>query len=107
MPDTGTDKELQDLGKRIHEARVDAGLVPEAQPSTPGQAGRGMQAGFELGIAVLACTFLGIGLDRWLGVKPLFMLLGLILGFAVGMWNLYRSSLGASDYSVGIKKKDE
>lgn len=93
MPETGTDKELQDLGKRIHEARKEAGLVPDAQPDTPTGSGRGMQAGFELAIAVIACTFMGVGLDRWLETKPLFMLLGLCVGFAAGMWALYRASI--------------
>lgn len=107
MPETGSDKELENLGKRITEARIEAGLVPEAQPDASPVSGRGMQAGFELAVAVIACTFLGLGLDRWLKTAPLFMLLGLCLGFAAGMWSLYRASMGASDYKVGLNKKDE
>lgn len=106
MPDTGDDKELEDLGKRIHEARVDAGLVPEARSQDLSK-GRGMQSGFELAVAVITFTFIGVWLDRWLDVKPLFMLLGLIIGFAAGMWNLYRASMGKGSASTGTDKKDE
>lgn len=93
MPETKGHQDLKELGKRITEARREAGLVPDDTAGTPNGSGRGMQAGFELAIAVIVCTFLGVGLDRWLETKPLFMLLGLCLGFAAGMWSLYRSSL--------------
>lgn len=105
-PHIGDDKELKDLGARITEARREAGLLPESKPA-PLSAGRGMQAGFELAAGVVIFAVIGVALDRWLDVKPLFMLLGLIVGFAAGMWNLYRASMGADSYSVGIRKKDE
>lgn len=93
MPDHESEQQLSDLGKRIHEARREAGLLPETQPSTQAGSGRGMQAGFELVVAVLVCSFLGLGADRMVGTTPLFLLVGLVLGFAAGMWSLYRSSL--------------
>lgn len=100
MPETDPEKALDNLGKRIEAAKP----PPAQQPSATG---RGMQAGMELSVAVIACTLMGVGLDRWLETKPLFMLLGLVLGFAAGMWSLYRASQGMSDLSVGVKKKSE
>lgn len=85
MPDHESEQQLKDLGKRIHEARREAGLLPEPPASTPAGSGRGMQAGFELVVAVLVCSFLGLGLDRMVGTTPLFLLVGLVLGFAAGM----------------------
>lgn len=93
MSDNQTDRNIEALGSRIHKARIDAGLAPQEAPARPGSAGKGMQAGYELAVAVLVFTLLGIGLDKWIGSTPLFLLAGLIFGFAAGMWNLYRSSL--------------
>jgi len=89
-PHIGDDKELKNLGERITEARREAGLLPE-EDQQPMSAGHGMQMGLELAVAVILFTFAGLGLDRWLETKPLFMLLGLILGFVAGMWSMYRS----------------
>jgi ATP synthase protein I len=92
------------LDERIAKARNEAGLNP-APSETPMTSGRGASVGMELAVAVLAFAALGYGLDRWLLTKPWFMLLGLLLGFVVGMWNLYRLSTGADNLGVGIKGK--
>lgn len=99
------DKDLEILGRRIDEARRKAGLEESKPPRS--SMSNGAQAGMELVVAVLAFAFLGLWLDRTLGSEPLFMLLGLCLGFAVGFWNLYRLSKGAGPFAIGIKKKDE
>lgn len=84
------DKPLKDLADDIHKAKVDAGLAPD--PKARESAGRGMQAGVGLVGSVLVCLAAGIGLDRWLGTAPLFMLALLILGFVAGIWQAYRST---------------
>lgn len=94
MPGDETDQELKALGKRIHQARREAGLLPENQPDTPSaNMASGAQVGLDLAVTTLVCTFVGLGLDRWLDTMPLCMLTGLFLGFAAGMWKMYRSSL--------------
>jgi ATP synthase protein I len=30
----------------------------------------------------------GYGLDRWLGTEPILLILGVFLGFGIGMWHL-------------------
>ena len=40
---------------------------------------------------LLVGTLLGVMLDRWLGTAPLFLLLGIGIGFAAGLRNLARS----------------
>lgn len=34
---------------------------------------------------------LGLGLDHWLGTKPLFLLVGMAFGFAAGLRNMMRT----------------
>lgn len=52
-------------------------------------------SGVDLGIHFMLCTVLclvgGIYLDKYLETSPWFTLLGLILGFATGMWKLFQS----------------
>ena len=40
-------------------------------------------------LAVLAVT--GLFVDRWLGTLPLFLLVGVAVGFAVGLYYVYRA----------------
>jgi len=80
------------LVTRIEAAKRDAGLLPSNQ-SAPPAAGRGMSMGIELAVAILGLTFAGVWLDGKLGTKPWLMLLGLVLGMVVGVWNLYRASV--------------
>lgn len=47
-------------------------------------------AGFQLVAAVLLGVYLGRKVDEALDTKPLFLLLGLALGFVVGFWGLFR-----------------
>lgn len=98
------DDKSKPLTERIQTARREAGLLPD-DDVTPAY-GRGLSLGVELVVAVLLCAGGGALLDRWLESKPWFMLLGLLLGLAVGMWNLYRASLGAGLLSIGIKKDE-
>jgi len=91
MAEQNEQKRLEALGAEVHDAKVAAGLVPDPKAAQAGM-GKGMQSGFELVGAILGGALLGLGLDRWLGTKPLFMLILLVLGFASGLWRAYRSS---------------
>lgn len=109
MADTTPDGQQTDdpggtLARRVDEAKRRAGLDQIDDPVST-TSNRGMQSGIEFVAAILTCAMIGLGLDRWLETKPLFMLVGLFLGMAVGIWNMYRMSVGANDLSVGIRPK--
>ncbi len=74
--------------------RLDA-MRGQSEPEDPkgsGAAwGRAMRVSSELLAGLLVGTALGYGLDRWLGTEPLFLLVGIGLGFAAGLRNLARS----------------
>lgn len=50
----------------------------------------GLQAGIEVIGGLVGGGLLGYGLDRWTGLRPLFLLLFLVLGGAAGLLNAYR-----------------
>lgn len=57
----------------------------------------GLYKGYVIGISlfthVLVGIFIGYGLDHWLNTKPLFILIFIFLGFAAGIWQLYKDSI--------------
>jgi ATP synthase protein I len=68
-----------------------------SMPDTKSQrndAGGGYARFFSLGFALLAIiggpTVAGFFVDRWLGTLPLFMLVGLVLGFVASLFYVYR-----------------
>mgnify|MGYP000938013656 CR=1 FL=1 len=93
------------LSDRIATARKNAGLASDATETLDDRMPKAPN-GLELVVAVCAFGFLGFGADRWLDTKPWLMLLGLLIGLVVGLWNLHRASLGADALSVGLVKKD-
>lgn len=44
----------------------------------------------QMGFTVVACLFAGLWVDRRLGTMPLFGLIGVVLGFASGIFFLVR-----------------
>ncbi len=49
--------------------------------------------GLELVIPVALLTYGGYRLDGWLGTLPLFLILGVFLGMAVGFYSVFRRVL--------------
>ncbi len=47
-------------------------------------------AGFYILVPLLVCTFLGFQADRWLGTKPIFLLIGLGFGVVSAFYNLWK-----------------
>jgi len=73
--------------------------IAEAKARLSGRNGRrarrspyaeGLQAGIEVIGGLVGGGLLGYGLDRWTGLRPLFLLLFLVLGGAAGLLNAYR-----------------
>lgn len=63
---------------------------PGKKSKTVGKYLRYLNLGFQLFVSIGVFTFLGLWLDRKVGTTPLFTVLGLALGFAVGFYSLYR-----------------
>lgn len=52
-----------------------------------------------ISLFVTVAIFLGIGwlIDRWLGKSPLFLVIGVILGAAIGLYEFYRLAMKISE----------
>ena len=85
---------LDDLQKKIDEASTLAGVKKEgeAQEEQPQNMGAALQVGIELVSGVAVGSFIGFGLDRWLGTLPLFFIVCFFLGAAAGFRNLIRQA---------------
>lgn len=64
------------------------------------------RVGVELAVSIVAGTFLGYALDRWLSTGPWLMLGGLILGAVAGFRNLYREMTRLDEPDADPGKKD-
>ena len=52
----------------------------------------GFSSGADLISSVVAGLLLGLGLDWWLGTRPVFTIIGIIAGFASGFYKLWQLS---------------
>lgn len=66
----------------------------------------GLQAGIEVIGGLAGGGLLGYGLDRWTGLRPLFLLLFLVLGGAAGLLNAYRH-LQRSGLLAGEEERED
>lgn len=80
---------LEEFSERLNAKRA----RPEAEsPKSSGAAwGPALRVSSELLAGLFVGALLGLGLDRWLGTEPWFLLAGIGLGFAAGLRNLTRS----------------
>ena len=65
-----------------------------------------LKSGVELVSAIIVALLIGLFLDNYFQSKPIFLFIFLILGFAAGIMNVFRSvkKLG---FEVGFKKKND
>jgi ATP synthase protein I len=59
--------------------------------------------GFELVVPVLVALYVGYRLDHWLGTRPWLMLVGAVLGMAVGFLGFFRKVLPPAGGSKGSR----
>lgn len=58
-------------------------------------ASRGLGAGsqsMDFISSIIAGLLVGLGLDWWLGMRPLFIVVGIVLGFVAGFYKLWAAS---------------
>lgn len=108
MTDRGDD-DLSDFDKRLKAARgtVRSPFENAERGQRPkyGMLGLAFRMGLELVSALAVGTAMGWGLDKWLGTSPWIMILGVVLGGAAGVMNVYRFAAGFGG-AVGYKKAD-
>lgn len=82
--------ELESLDARLAAARARA-APPEPLEVATGALGAGFRFAVEIVVTTLVGTAIGWQIDRWLGSKPLFLLLFMLLGLAAGFISLMRA----------------
>lgn len=97
----------------IFHKRYILGVKMSQEPQHPVGRGFGVGysivgAGFQLAFSIL--FFLGMGYlaDKWLGTKPLFLLIGLAIGLAAGFyafWLRVKAAAGTGDRGQGTGKR--
>jgi F0F1-type ATP synthase assembly protein I len=58
---------------------------------------------FQYGMAIVVCTLIGYGLDKWLGTGNTLMIIGVVFGSVFGFMGLLKS-LGALNFGKGKQK---
>ncbi len=86
---------LRDLGKQLgrHHSNGPSDSEPGQRPTTDASA---MARGFRLSTELVAGVLVGAGIgwliDRWVGTRPLGMIVFLLLGFVAGVLNVMRAA---------------
>ena len=65
---------------------------PEERPSRverPQNWGMLIDLGFRLGLSVVIGVVWGVLLDNWLGTRPIFILLGVVVGIGAAMYSIW------------------
>lgn len=85
---------LREIDERLNALRRKTSGTSGARPSSPHPIGRMMWLAFNVVsdlIAGVVCGLgIGYGLDRWLGTRPVFIAVFLILGCMAGILNVVR-----------------
>ncbi len=110
MSDDESSEELEDLDKRLHQAREKshAGKAPGFSSGKEEMSGYSMavRIGTELVAALIVGVGIGYFLDDWLDTKPWFLVVFFFLGSAAGILNVYRAASGLG-MAVGYKQDKE
>lgn len=102
-PDASAETELsaklRDIDARLAQLNAErtAAGVPKGALQADGTAmARGMKLVSEFVAGIAAGGMLGWLIDRFAGIQPFGLLIGLMFGFAAGLRNLYRATQGQS-----------
>ncbi|MDD5586940.1 MAG: AtpZ/AtpI family protein [Alphaproteobacteria bacterium] len=94
MPNRSDEDKLDEQAARIYHAEEEAGIKPhEPDPETVTfrTTARGYRVGTDFVVTVLTFIALGWLLDRGLGWEPWGLLILMLVGFGVGLMNLWRA----------------
>ena len=100
-------KKLKDFNKRLENLKnLNSKIKNQKKNKNIKDFGIYLKSGVELVSAIIVALVIGIFLDNYFQSKPIFLIIFLILGFAAGIMNVYRSvkKLG---FEVGFKKKND
>jgi len=82
--------EFDDLKKKIELTKNK--YSNNLSKNSPNIIGLAFRIGTELVAAVFVATFIGYYLDKWLGTKPIFIIILFMVGVAAGIFNVVRSA---------------
>lgn len=88
---------LDEFSERLERIRGDS--KAESPKGSASAWGRAMRISSDLLAGLFVGCLLGLGLDRWLETQPLFLLVGIALGFAAGLRNMMRTLKDDSEQS--------
>ena len=101
------EKKLKDFSKRLESLKkANSKIKNQKKNKNFKDFGVYLKSGVELVSAIIVALVIGVFLDNYFQSKPIFLIIFLILGFAAGIMNVYRSvkKLG---FEVGFKKKND
>ncbi|MBT4935098.1 MAG: AtpZ/AtpI family protein [Rhodospirillaceae bacterium] len=106
MSDKKSAEELEDLDKRLHQAREKS----HTGKTSGNQDMSGYSMAIRIGTELVAALIVGVGigyfLDNWLDTKPWFLVVFFFLGAAAGVLNVYRAASGLG-MAVGYAEDKE
>lgn len=94
--------DLEDLGRKLDQIKqreTEAGQKLLQKQTSADSMSLGIRAGTELVGAIIAGGFIGWLLDGWLGTKPAFLIIMLILGVITGFMNVWKTT---QNIGVGV-----
>ena len=101
-------KKLKDFEKRLENIKYKTAKKnnKKSQSLNLRNLGLYLRSGLELFASIVVGLVIGIVMDKYFETSPLFLIIFLMLGFASGIMNVYRSvkKLG---FEVGFKKKND
>jgi len=101
---------LEDLDHRLKRARADETASRTWKDTEKGASGAPLGLALRVGVELVSAVAVGLGigwlLDRWLGTRPWFMLVFILLGGAAGVLNVYRYAKGFG-YGAGYKQSEK
>jgi ATP synthase protein I len=85
-------RRASELGRKLEDVQARKALQSGESHARGTGVGQAFKLAIELVVGVVVGTGMGWVLDRQLGTAPWFLILFLLLGFAAGMSNLFRSA---------------
>ena len=98
MSDNSPQENLEDLDKRLNQAREKNSSNNQSISSIGEEQRYGYSVALRIGTEMVAALIVGVGigyfLDNWLGTKPWFLVVFFFLGAGAGVLNVYRTASG-------------